>query len=160
MSANARSDTLKAQQGNQLIRGLQRDYEASAALDQQLNLRLQEVRLDVAKRGNVSGLSFRVVETPLLPRHPDGILAWEYVLMALSAGVLAAIFYVLVGVLADDKLRESEQIVSGVEIPVLAVIPELRITQYAGDVRWGVVTLVLLVMVTAAACVSFMVLFG
>ena len=95
-----------------------------------------------------------------MPRSPDGWQGWTYSLLAIFIGLLVAAFRLLYGYLGDDRLRLAESIVAEIEIPVLAVIPELVPAQAATEVRWQFIFTTMLCIVTGGVHAFFMIYLG
>ena len=75
-------------------------------------------------------------------------------------GLAVAMMRLLGAVLVDDKVRAPGAIVTDVEVAVLAMIPFYHPPQAAGDVRWRVMLVALLVACTLIAHIGFTVVFG
>ncbi|MCG3169155.1 MAG: hypothetical protein CALGDGBN_00668 [Pseudomonadales bacterium] len=155
-----RVDSATLIEGNQILRDLQREYDDAAALERQLSVRLNELRLDAELRTTPSALPVSVSRAPLLPLRPDGIPGWVYVLFAALGGVLVAGVRLLGHILVDDRVRLAQGVLEEVEVPVLAVIPEYRPREAHARVRVGVVMVTLLVGSTVAAAAVFLFLYG
>lgn len=160
MLSTARSETAGLQQTNQQIRMLKNEYDTSAALAQQLKVRLQDVRTELEMRTTPSQLPFQIVRPPIVPSGPDGLPAWAFVLAALAGGLVVALMRLLGAVLVDDKVRAPGTLVTDVEVAVLAMIPAYHPPQAAGEVRWRVMLVTLLVACTLIAHLGFTVVFG
>ncbi|MBK7521816.1 MAG: hypothetical protein IPI75_17165 [Gammaproteobacteria bacterium] len=160
MLSTARSETAGLQQTNQQIRALQNEYDTSAALAQQLKVRLQEARMELEMRTTPAQLPFQIVTPPVMPGRPDGLPAWAFVLAALVGGLFVALIRLLGAILVDDKVRAPGAIVTDVEVAVLALIPAYHPPQAAGEVRWRVMLVALLVACTLIAHIGFTVVFG
>ncbi len=160
MLSVARSETAGLLQTNQQIRALQNEYDTAAALAQQLKLRIQAVRLELETHTTPSQLPFQIVKPPIVPPRSDGFPAWVFVLAALVGGLAVAMMRLLGAVLVDDKVRAPGAIVTDVEVAVLAMIPFYHPPQAAGDVRWRVMLVALLVGCTVIVHLGFLVVFG
>ncbi len=154
------TDTASLIEGSQVLRDLQREYDDAIALERQLSVRLNELRLDAELRTTPSALPVTVSRAPLLPLRPDGIPGWVYVLFAALGGLLIAAVRLLGHILVDDRVRLAQGVLEEVEVPVLAVIPEYRPREARARVRVGVVMVALLISATVAAAAVFLFLYG
>ncbi len=116
--------------------------------------------MELEMRTTPSQLPFQIVTPPIVPVRPDGLPAWVFVLAALVGGLVVALMRLLGAILVDDKVRAPGAIVTDVEVAVLAMIPLYHPPQAAGEVRWRVMLVALLVGCTLIAHLGFTVVFG
>lgn len=155
-----RAESSTLQEGNQTIRELQRAYDDAAALQRQLNVRLQELRQELELRTSVAALPFSTSRVPVPPRSPDGMPAWGYVLLAAAGALVVAGLRLLGSILIDDRVRLADTVLEEAEVPVLAVIPDYSPREAIARVRLRVVLVALLGAASVAAVALFLVLLG
>ena len=132
-AASVESSSL--QEENLTIRELQRDYDNAEALSRQLEVRLQEARLEAQLRATPE-LPFELTLKPAWPRRPDGTPGWLIAVWALLGSILIGITRLVVRIIMDKNVRLAETIEAEIEVPVLVDEPFAGIDPLSiGDIR-------------------------
>jgi hypothetical protein len=152
----ARSEAAEMHKENQVLDDLRRQYETAVALDRQLILRLQQMKLETAVAPTLEALPFAVSRHPVMPDRADGLSRPVISVAVLVGGLMLMTIKLLASVLFDKRVRMPDALVAGAEVPVLSVIPDYQPLRAASDLRWQSISAVLLLAVVAAAHVAFL----
>jgi polysaccharide chain length determinant protein (PEP-CTERM system associated) len=137
--------------GDARLAELTRDYQINRDIYQDLLRRRENARVSMNLDQDRQGLTFKIQEPVTLPQSPVGPRFWHFLAGGMLLGVLIPLGLLFGRLQFDPRIRIGSAIAMAHKVPMVTVVPHLWSPAELKGLRWELVLLTLVVVVTIAA---------
>jgi hypothetical protein len=137
---------------------LMREHEVNQGIYEDLQRRRENARVSVNLSREQQGLNVRIYEPAHYAHNPTGPSTGQFVLGGFVLGAVLPLGLLFGFLMLDPRVRTSSAITEGLELQLLGVVPHMRDAREAGKERRGLVLSVLVVILTVAGVIAFLLL--
>ncbi|MCB1754535.1 MAG: hypothetical protein KDJ38_03380 [Gammaproteobacteria bacterium] len=137
---------------------LTRDYQVNQDIYQDLLRRRESARVSMTLDKERQGVLYRIQEPASFPILPGGVRFLHFAAAGLVLGLLFPLLYLIGFLQVDPRIRLASTVTDGLELPLLAVVPHMRLPgeKTKWYLRKGSLVLVVIVVLLLYAGVSWL----